>query len=76
MDLERHGRVVVKVAGEDVMVDRNANVLETVKRLVREHGLGNPVQVIVDGEEVMDPQDLPDVIGEHIIELRRYAKAG
>lgn len=77
MDLNElnNGKVMVKIAGEEVEVNASDSVKETVKRILQDKGIDS-FTILVDGEEITSTADLPATFASHEIEVQRYVKAG
>lgn len=77
MDIRELNEVTTKfiVYGEEVEVNPQANVKRTLLEKFRELGITS-TPIFVDGEEVLDANDLPDVFEGHTVEIKKYMKAG
>jgi len=65
----------VTITGEKVEVNASDSVKETLKRILQEKGIDS-FTILVDGEEIVSTNDLPDQFRDHEIEVKRYVKAG
>ena len=65
----------VTITGEKVEVNASDSVKETLKRILQEKGIDS-FTILVDGEEIVSTNDLPDQFRDHEIEVKRYEKAG
>jgi hypothetical protein len=77
MDLNSLGETkkTIQVAGSPVEVDKDANVRDTLTRILREKGIDS-FTIVVDGEEILDSSELPEKFDGHTVEVQRYVKAG
>jgi len=66
---------IIRIAQEEVEVDANAKVSETLKKLLAERGIDS-FTILVDGAEITATEDLPETFADHDIEVQRYTKAG
>ena len=69
------GKAVIRIAGEDVEVLATDNVKETLKKLLKDKGIDS-FSVFVDGDEVTNPNDLPETFENIDLEVSRNVKAG
>ena len=65
----------ITITGEKVEVNTSDPVKETLKRILQEKGIDS-FTILVDGEEIVSTNDLPDQFRDHEIEVKRYVKAG
>ena len=65
----------ITITGEKVEVNASDPVKETLKRILQEKGIDS-FTILVDGEEIVSTNDLPEQVGDHDIEVKRYVKAG
>ena len=65
----------VTITGEKVEVNASDSVKETLKRILQEKGIDS-FTILVDGEEIVSTNDLPEQFKDHEIEVKRYVKAG
>ena len=65
----------VTITGEKVEVNASDSVKETLKRILQEKGIDS-FTILVDGEEIVSTNDLPEQFRDHEIEVKRYVKAG
>ena len=65
----------ITITGEKVEVHASDPVKETLKRILQEKGIDS-FTILVDGEEIVSTNDLPDQFRDHEIEVKRYVKAG
>ena len=70
-----NGKTKIKVAGEEVEVKTSDSVKDTLTRLLKEKGIDS-FTILVDGEEVTSPDDLPATFDGQDSEVERYVKAG
>jgi len=76
MDLnDFNGHVKITVAGEEVEVNAGDPVKETLKRILQGKGIDS-FTILVDGDEVVATEDLPDTFADHAVEVQRYVKPG
>lgn len=68
-------KTIIKVAGEEVEVNADASVKETLKKVLEQKGIDS-FTVLVDGREIDNTNNLPETFAEHEIEVKRYVKAG
>lgn len=68
-------KAIIKVAGEEVEVNTDASVKETLKKVLEQKGIDS-FTVLVDGREIDNTNNLPETFEEHEIEVKRYVKAG
>ena len=66
---------IITITGEKVEVNASDPVKETLKRILQEKGIDS-FTILVDGEEIVSTNDLPEQVGDHDIEVKRYVKAG
>ena len=66
---------IITITGEKVEVSASDPVKETLKRILQEKGIDS-FTILVDGEEIVSTNDLPEQVGDHEIEVKRYVKAG
>jgi len=65
----------VTITGEKVEVNASDSVKETLKRILQEKGIDS-FTILVDGDEIVSTNDLPEQFKDHEIEVKRYVKAG
>ena len=65
----------VTITGEKVEVNASDPVKETLKRILQEKGVDS-FTILVDGNEIVSTNDLPEQFKDHEIEVKRYVKAG
>ena len=70
-----NGHVTITVAGEQVEVNANDNMKETLKGILQEKGIDS-FTILVDGEETTSTADLPETFAGHTVEVQRYVKPG
>jgi len=70
-----NNKVTVNITGEKVEVHASDPVKETLKKILQEKGIDS-FTILVDGEEVVSTNDLPEQFADHDIEVKRYVKAG
>jgi len=70
-----NNKVTVTITGEKVEVNTSDSVKETLKRILQEKGIDS-FTILVDGEEIVSTNDLPEHFDNHEIEVKRYVKAG
>ena len=66
---------IITITGEKVEVNASDPVKETLKRILQEKGIDS-FTILVDGEEIVSTNDLPEQFSDHEIEVKRYVKAG
>jgi len=70
------GKMTIKIAGDSVEVSKEASVKETLKKELENRGIDSFV-VLVDGGEVTDTVNLPEIFGDcDSVEVQRYTKPG
>lgn len=74
-ELNGENKTKVRIAGEDVEVNKDDLVKETLKKLLKEKGI-DVFSIYVDGEEILSSDNLPETFSDHEIEVVRNAKAG
>ena len=70
-----NGTTSVKIAGENVQVAKDAPTKATLRKCLEERGIDS-FTVLVDGKELLTTNDLPNVIGDSVIEVQRNVKSG
>ena len=71
-----NGKVIIKVAGEDVEVHSSDTVKETLKNLLQEKGIDS-FTILVDGDEILSTDDLPKTFGDcDSLEVQKNVKVG
>lgn len=75
-ELKSGGKVKIVIAGEQVEVDGDAEVVATLTTLLEERGIDS-FSIIVDGIEVLHTSSLPATfVDAKSIEVRKLVKAG
>jgi len=72
---ELTNKVSITVAGEEVEVNANDSVKDTLKKILQDKGIDS-FTILVDGKEVTSTDELPQSFAGHEIEVERYVKAG
>jgi len=73
---EASGRKTITIAGEQVEVDEDADVIETLKKELSERGIDS-FSIVVDGQEIQDSSELPKTFGDcQELSVNRYVKPG
>lgn len=66
----------VKIAGEDVSVDKTASVKDTLKQLLEQRGIDS-FTILINDREIVSASDIPATFGDcETVEVRRNVKAG
>ena len=72
---ELNSKTTITVTGDKVEVQSSDSVKDTLKRILQERGIDS-FTILVDGEEIVSTNDLPERFEGHEIEVKRYVKAG
>lgn len=75
LNQQENTKAKVVIAGQEVEVEKNAKVADTLRDLLAARGIDS-FTIIVDGDEVDSTSDLPETFGDSDIEVERYAKPG
>lgn len=70
-----NGHVKITVAGEELEVNASDSVKETLKKILQEKGIDS-FTILVDGDEIVETNGLPDTFSGHAVEVQRYVKPG
>ena len=68
-------RVTIKVAGQDMDVNADDSIKDTLKGILEEKGIDS-FTILVDGNEVESTENLPKTFANHAVEVQRYVKPG
>ena len=72
---ELTNKATITITGDKVEVNASDSVKDTLKRILQERGIDS-FTILVDGEEIVSTNDLPEQFRDHEIEVKRYVKAG
>ena len=75
LDDLNNGHVTITVAGQEVEVSASDSIKETLKGILQEKGIDS-FTILVDGDEVVSTENLPETFSDHIVEVQRYVKPG